>query len=167
MIHGPQPDAPPCAQLPEAPEVGADHLGERDEAAETGTVDADDDRHVAGEHDRPDAVGAVEHVRRVQTGRAAVAPSPPRLRPDEADPGPIRVVVHEPVAVEQLQQPSLGDEVRRPVRPERHAQSVLTGQLGIRERLGQRRCRRQPRQRQAVPAAQRPAAESGGDKRRA
>src|SRR5262245_29494328 len=63
-------------ELADLPQLGLHDRGGADEAAETGAVGAEDDRHVAGEVDGADGVGVVVDVRRMQAGIAAVGACP-------------------------------------------------------------------------------------------
>ena len=119
-----------CAQLAEAPQVGADHLCDRRKPAEARAVRSNDHRHVAGEHDRADAVSAVEDVRRVQPGLAAVGARPVRARADESYSCAVRVLIDDPARLEQLLQSLLGQELGSAVRAEHDAKRRLVAQLG-------------------------------------
>ena len=68
-----------------------------------------------------DGVLVVVDVRRVEAGFAAVAARPFRLRPDQAHPGPVGVVVDLPLRGEERLDVGVGEEVGRAVRPDEHA----------------------------------------------
>ncbi len=98
-----------------------DDGGGADEAAQAGTVGAEDDRHVAGEIDRADGVGVVVDVGGVQAGFAAIASRPCGLRADEADAGAVGIVVDLPGGGEERLDVAGGEEIGRAVRAVEHA----------------------------------------------
>ena len=69
-------------QLPELPQIMQGDGGRADEAAEAGTIGAEDYRHVASEIDGADGVGVIVNVGRMQAGFAAVFTGPNGLRAD-------------------------------------------------------------------------------------
>ena len=118
-----------------------------DEAAEAGTVGAEDDRHVAGEIDRADGVGVVVDVGGMQAGFAAVLARPCGLRADQAHAGAVGVVVHLPGGREERLDVVGGEEIGRAVRAVEDADLPVVGVRGRRHgrRAGVRRCAAAPR----------------------
>ena len=72
------------------------HGRRADEPAERRAVGTEDDRHVAREVDRADAVRGVVDVGGCRPASPPVLARPPRPRPDQAHAGPRRVEVHLP-----------------------------------------------------------------------
>ncbi len=139
-VDGAQPHGVAGADLTEPPEVGADDLRDRDEAAEARPVGADDDRHVAGEHDRAHAVGAVEDVRRVKARLAAVLARPRGQRTGEPHAGAVGVHVDGPRRGEQRIEAGGREEVRRAVRSGDDAQRPVVAHLRHVDARGAARC---------------------------
>ncbi len=139
-IQGDRDEAHPVArsQLPQFPQVRLDHRGRAHEAAQTGTVGAENHRHVAGEIHRADGIGVVVDVGGMQAGLAAVGPRPARAGADQPYPGAAGVVMHLPGGGEEGRDVVFGKEIRRPVRAVDHPQLpfrlVAGNQAGI-ERL--------------------------------
>ena len=84
--HRHEPHGVARRHLAELPAVAADDGDRADEAAEARPVGAEQDRGVAREVKRANAVGVVVDVRRVQSGLAAVGAGPLRLRAGQAAP---------------------------------------------------------------------------------
>ena len=129
--EGAETDFVPGLELAHLPELGLGDGGGADKAAAARAVGAEDDRHIAGEVDRADGVGVVVDVRRMQTGLAAVAPGPLRLRADEADAGAGGVIMDLVGGAEQDGDVIRGEEIGRPVRTVKNAQLPFAGERGL------------------------------------
>ena len=114
--HRDEPHRVARRHLTQLPAIAADHGDRADEAAEAGSVGAEQDRGVAGEVQCADAVGVVVDVRRMQAGLTAVGAGPLRLRPVEAHSGAVGVEMHGVVGAEQGVDVGAGEELRRAVR---------------------------------------------------
>ena len=114
--HRHEPHGVAGRQLAELPPVAADDGDRADEAAEARPVRAEQDRRVAGEVKRANAVGVVVDVRRVQPGLAAVGAGPLRLRPVEPHAGAVGVEVHGVVGADERVDVGAGEELGRAVR---------------------------------------------------
>ncbi len=121
-------------QLPDLPLIRECDGGRAHKATETGSVRPKNDRHVAGEVDRSDRVGAVVNVGRMQPGLAAVVARPVRLGADEPYAGATRVVVHLPAGGEEGVNIRLGEEIRGSVRPVQHCYVPAVGVGGPQRR---------------------------------
>ena len=117
--------------------------------------------------DRADAVGAVEDIRRMQPGLAAVAARPDRGRTGQAHAGAVGLVVHGPLGSNRSARPSPRQVLGRAVGPgtTRSAQALartaaprpVRGDRQVGGRLGER---------EHVAGAQRTAAQAGGGEHR-
>src|SRR6516162_3304931 len=69
-------------ELTDLPTLAFDHRRGTNEAAQAGTIGAQDHWHVAGEIDGSDRIGVIVDVGRMEPGLTAVFPRPYRFRPD-------------------------------------------------------------------------------------
>ncbi len=131
------PEAHPVTgpQLAELPQLVPHDHGRADEAAEARAIRTKDDRHVAGEIDGADGIGVVVDVGGMQPGLATIRPRPARLRPDQPDTGPRRVVVNLVSRAEEIGDVRILEEVRRAMGPVQYADLPIMRQHRRRDRL--------------------------------
>src|SRR5262249_20225170 len=91
------------------------------EAAQARPVGAEHDGHVSRVIDGPNGICGVMNVRGVEPRLATVAASPGGFGPDEANSGPVRVVVHLPRGLEDRLDIGFREEVGRAVWPIEYA----------------------------------------------
>ncbi|CAH0314473.1 hypothetical protein SRABI106_04148 [Rahnella aquatilis] len=106
--------------LSDFPQFGFGDGYRADETAEAWPVAGQNHREIAGEINRADGVFAVMHIRRMQTGFAAVLSRPLRFRTDQPHAETVGVVVHLPFCGEERIDGVFGEEIRRTVRPVKH-----------------------------------------------
>ena len=107
--------------LADFPQFGFGDGHRADETAEAWPVAGQNDREIAGEVNRADGVFTVMHVRRMQPGFAAVLSRPLRFRANQPHTETVGVVMHLPFGGEEGVDRFFGEEIRRAVRPVKHA----------------------------------------------
>src|SRR6202035_3739082 len=106
-----------CFKLAHLPTLAFHDNRGANESSQAWPVRAQPDRHVAGEVDRPNGICIIVNVRRVKSRLAAVLARPFGLGSSEPHPRTIRLVMNTPFGTGQHVYVSLGEELRRTVRP--------------------------------------------------
>ena len=108
-------------ELTDLPEFRRDNRHRTDETAETGTVGAENDRHVAGEVEGTERVRVVVNIRRMQSRFAAVSARPSRTRSDQTHAGARGIIMDFVIGLKDRIDIFRRKKLRRAVRSIQHA----------------------------------------------